>query len=204
MALAVLFEEGEPLAERVPLRFVSRIGVVDLFLTDRAGRASFASDLGGNALPHLCLQMRIDEDGALRLPEEIDEAGGDDVVVRVDRGRCGNLRKIADGDDRVAAHADVAAIPRRAGAVDDAAVCDFQVEHGGFGSGGALCKAEGRKQKAEIGCSATANPKTSAFCLHPSAFHLIPFTRSSYVCRSRIRRTSPPSTITSGGSSRAL
>src|SRR5205807_6782698 len=90
--------------------------------------------------------------GELRLPEEVDKAGGDDIIVGVDRVCRGDIRKIADGNDRVAADADVAAIPRRAGAVDDASVDDFQIEHVRFGLRGASgCeKAEGRKQKAEV------------------------------------------------------
>src|SRR5207302_6211573 len=133
-------------------------------LAYRPGRTSFTRDLGGDALAHLRFEMRILKDGVLRLPEEVDEAWGDDVVVRIDRVRSGDVREIADGDDRVAAHADVAAIPRRAGAVDDASVGDFQIEHG-FGSGcSPRQEAEGRKQKAEVD-AATVAPDTSPFCL---------------------------------------
>ena len=69
----------------------------------------FAGHLGRHALPHFGLEMRVLKHGALRLAEEVDEAGRDDVVVRVDRRGRGLMREIADGDDRVAANADVAA-----------------------------------------------------------------------------------------------
>src|SRR5258706_8608788 len=85
-------------------------------------------DFGGPALPHLRLDVRIDEDAELRLPEEVDEAGSDDVPLRVDGRRGRRLRQIADGDDRVAAHPDVAAEPRRARAVEDAPIDDLAVE----------------------------------------------------------------------------
>src|SRR6266566_3719158 len=90
---------------------------------------SFTGDLGRHSLPHLRLDMRIDEDGRLGLAEEVDEAGRDDAPLRVDRLRRLHLRKVADGHDRIAAHPDVAAEPRRTGTVDDAAVADLQIEH---------------------------------------------------------------------------
>jgi len=88
--------------------------------------------------------------------------------------RCGrNARQIADRYDRVTANADIAPIPRRSRTVDDPPVDDLQIE----GGGRALLrrtaneeKAEGRKQKAEVGYTVADRSNTSAFCLLPSAF----------------------------------
>jgi hypothetical protein len=92
--------------------------------------------------------MRIGDDGGLRPAEQVDEARRDHAPARVDGGRRGRLGKVADGDNPIAAHADVPAEPRRAGAVDDAAVGDFEVEWlGVWGSHGRAGHHQDRDRK---------------------------------------------------------
>src|SRR5207247_5727636 len=64
----------------------------------------------------------------LGLAEQIDEAGRHDEVRRVDAGAGRRAIQPANGRDAIANDADVAAEPRTAGAVDDAAVGDQDVE----------------------------------------------------------------------------
>ena len=83
-------------------------------------------------------QARVDEDGEFGLAEHVDEAGGDDFAGGVDGAlaRCGC--QVADGGDFSVADAEVAGIPGGAGAVDDVAVGDDEVE-GGWGLCGHSC-----------------------------------------------------------------
>ena len=97
-------------------------------VVQRRGRAAFAGDLRGDALIDLRGQARIDQDGELRLAEHVDEAGSDDHAAGVDGASARGIAKIANGGDLAAADADVAGVPRRAGAVDDVAVGDDDVE----------------------------------------------------------------------------
>ena len=61
----------------------------------------------------------------------VDEAGGDDAAGGVDHpGRVDVAEAAADAGDAAAGDADVAAVARQAGAVDDGAVADDEVEHG--------------------------------------------------------------------------
>ncbi len=59
----------------------------------------------------------------------VHEARGDDAAGGVD-GAVGRLVAGSDGDDAAVAHADVGALPRRSGSVDDVAAGDEQIEHG--------------------------------------------------------------------------
>ena len=77
--------------------------------------------------------MRIDQDGQLGLPQHVDEAGGHHHPVRVDGSLGGGARQIADRRNAAVTNADVAGVPGRTGAVDDAAVADDGVV--GTGSG---------------------------------------------------------------------
>src|SRR5687767_5222980 len=73
--------------------------------------------------------MGIVDDGRLRPAEEVDEAGRDDLVARVDGRFRLDRGQVADRNDGVTAHADISAKPGGAGAVEDPAVGDFQIEH---------------------------------------------------------------------------
>ena len=61
---------------------------------------------------------------------DVDEPRRDDVSTRVDGAGCGALDSRRDARDRVAAHGNVAAIPRTARAVDDPGVTNQQIVGG--------------------------------------------------------------------------
>src|SRR4249919_1174260 len=91
-------------------------------------RRALAGDLGGHALEQLARRAAVDEDVELGLAEEIDESGRDDEAGCID-GRAG--RRVLERANRrnpIADDADVAAKPRRTGAVDNAAVDEQDVE----------------------------------------------------------------------------
>jgi len=103
-------------------------------IVERGDRAAFAGDLCGDALINFRGQARIDQNSKFGLAEHVDEAGSDDLARGVDGAlaRCGS--EIADGGDFSVANAEVSCVPGRAGAVDDMAVGDDEVE----GCGGRL------------------------------------------------------------------
>jgi len=49
---------------------------------------TLAGQLGGHALPYFSFEIGIDQNRAFGVAEEVDEAGSDDLVARIDRGRC--------------------------------------------------------------------------------------------------------------------
>ncbi len=72
--------------------------------------------------------MRVDQDGQLGLPEHVDEARGHDHSVRVD-GAAWRLRqsRLPIAAILAVTNADVAGVPGRARAIDDAAIADDSV-----------------------------------------------------------------------------
>ena len=84
----------------------------------------------GDALPHVVVGGRHLEDAAARVRVDVDEPGRDDLAGGVDHARGRRLDARRDADDGVAAHRDVAEIPRAAGAVDDPAVADDEIVEG--------------------------------------------------------------------------
>ncbi len=109
---------------------VGRLRILHHAVVDRRNRRSFAGDLGRHPLQDLARRAAVDQHVELRLPEQIDEAGRDHQVRRVDRDRCRGTGKRTDGGDAIAADGDVTAEPRRAGAVDNPAIPDQDVEPG--------------------------------------------------------------------------
>ena len=75
-------------------------------------------------------QARFDEDGEFGLAEHVDEAGCDDLAGGVDGALAGRGGQVADGGDFAIADADIAGVPGGAGAVDDVAVGDDEIESG--------------------------------------------------------------------------
>ena len=63
----------------------------------------------------------------IRMGVQVDEAGRHDQSARVDLALRRRVRQAPDGDDAIAAHADIARKPRIAGAVDNVAVANQQV-----------------------------------------------------------------------------
>ena len=73
-------------------------------------------------------EVGIPERLGVEVGVHVDEPGGDDAAVGIDRAACGFVGG-ADGDDEAVAYADVGALARRSGAVDDVAALDEQIEH---------------------------------------------------------------------------
>ena len=134
---ALLFEAREVLAEGAPVGsdvvvlVAGAIGLNDGIVEWRDGIA-FAGDFGGDALEDFRGQARVDEDRQLGLAQHVDEAGSDDFAGGVDGALARGSSEIADGGDFAVADADVAGVPGRAGAVDDMAVGDDEVERSGL------------------------------------------------------------------------
>jgi hypothetical protein len=63
---------------------------------------------------------------------DIDEPGRDDVTVHVDRAHGRLVDRGRDAGDRIAPDGEVAAIPRTAGAIDDAGVLEQQIVRRGL------------------------------------------------------------------------
>jgi GNAT superfamily N-acetyltransferase len=99
-------------------------------IDDRA-RATFPEDLRGHALRDLADEPAIAvQQLALGLTLNVDEAGSDDMVARIDAdaGRCiGQQSRGRDPGDAVTLQGEVAAEPGGPGAIDDAAVGDDDV-----------------------------------------------------------------------------
>ena len=78
--------------------------------------------------------MRIHQDRQLRLTKHVDESRRHHHAVRVDGAAGGRIRSLPMAAIFPASDGDVARVPRRAGAIDDAAVADHQVVGAGSGS----------------------------------------------------------------------
>src|SRR5687768_16769473 len=103
---------------------------------DRSGRMTLSRDLRRDALAYLRLDEGIAQHRVLGPAQEVDEAGGDDVVAGIERGDGRHRIEIADGHDLIAANTDVTAKPGRAGPVENASVADLEIEfHFWFGGG---------------------------------------------------------------------
>ena len=130
---AVALEPREVFAERAEVE--RHLEAVELRLrgfreriVQRRDRRSFAGDLGGDALGDLAGGARVGQHVELRLAEHVDEARRDDEVGGIDAGLRLAAIEPADRGDAIAGDADVGAIPRRAAAIDHAAIGDQQIE----------------------------------------------------------------------------
>jgi hypothetical protein len=102
---------------------------------DRQRRRSIrALDQRRHALAHVVVGRRHVEDPAARVRVDVDEARRHHVSAGVDRPGGGALDSRRDARDRLAAQRDVAAVPRTAGAVDDARVANQEIVGGGLGA----------------------------------------------------------------------
>ena len=109
----------------------SRREPVEKRLDRQRRRAIRPFDDRRHALPHVVVRGRHLEDAAPRMGMDVDEARRDDFAAGVDRPRRRRIDPRRDARNRVAAHRQVAAIPRAAGAVDDPAVANDQIVGGG-------------------------------------------------------------------------
>src|SRR5262249_7134150 len=104
--------------------------VVGLAADGRRGRhPAITGDLGGDALRHRRGGTRFESDGEIRMRVRVDQPGRDAEVRGIDAALGRRAVETSDRDDAIALDADIGPEPRRAGAVDDAAVLDDEVEH---------------------------------------------------------------------------
>ena len=97
-------------------------------VAQRGDRFAFTGYLRGDALIDFRGQAGLDEDGVFRLSEHVDETGRNHFTVCIDGASAGQSAKIADSGNLAGANSDIAGIPGRAGAVDDVAVGDDDIE----------------------------------------------------------------------------
>ena len=93
------------------------------------GEAAVAGEHGGDAVQRRRREGAVPEDLGVEVGVDVDEARCDDLAGGVD-GALGVAVDLADGDDAAVLDADVGAAARCAGAVDDVAAPDDQIEHG--------------------------------------------------------------------------
>ncbi len=127
-----LLEVREILAQRGPADVELEVAL--LFehlllhlLVERTHRLALAEDLERDALASVRETARVDDQRVDRPGEHVDEARRDRAPGRVDLEPRAP-RDVADGDDPVAADRDVADTGLPAGAVDDRAVADDEIE----------------------------------------------------------------------------
>ena len=114
------------------------------------GAAVDADDLGRHALPHLGLVAGLGEDDQAGVGVHVDEAGADDPPGRVERAvGLDAVEGAPEQPQPLALDPDRPVVARVAGAVDDEAARDQEVEHGGP-SGAAVYHgvAGGRRRRA--------------------------------------------------------
>ena len=132
-AHALLLKPGEVLAQGAPVGndvvmvVGGTIGLND-GIVERSGGSALAGDLGRDALINFRRQPGINEDSQVRLAEHVDESRRDYHAVSVNGALARSCGEIADGGNFAIADTDVPGIPGRAGAVDDVAVDDYEIE----------------------------------------------------------------------------
>src|SRR5262249_20061022 len=92
----------------------------------RQGEAAVAHDDAGHAVPARARAEGIPRDLRVHVGVAIDEAGGDDLVARVDLLAAARVDG-ADARDAIAEYADVGAVAREPGAVHDGAAADHEI-----------------------------------------------------------------------------
>ena len=114
---------------------VKRVAVS--LLEERAQRQRRAAvgplDERRHALAHVVVGGRHLEDAAPRVRVDVDETGRHDQTADVDRPRRRLRYRRGDADDGVALDRQIGAIPRAAGAVDDASVAKDEIVAGRLG-----------------------------------------------------------------------
>ncbi len=130
---ALLFEPEKIFAKRPPVGLNVIVIVLLLVGTEnsvvqRRNRFALAGDFRGDALIDFRGQARVHEDGVLGLSEHIDETGRYDFAACIDGASTRRRAEIADGHNLAGANPYIAGIPGRAGAVDDVAVGDDNIE----------------------------------------------------------------------------
>lgn len=130
---ASLLEPGEVFPKRPPVGLNAVVIVLLLIgakngVVQRGDGFALAGDFRGYPLENLRRQAGVDKDGVLRLSEHVDETGSNNHVARIDGASAWCGVEIADEGNLPVANSDIARIPGRAGAIDDAAVGDDDIE----------------------------------------------------------------------------
>ena len=130
---ALLLEPGKVFAERPPVDLNVVMIVLLLIGTEngvvqRGDGFALAGDFRGDPLENLRRQAGVDKDGVLRLSEHVDETGSNNHAACIDGASTSSGAEISNGGNLSAANSDIAHIPRRARAIDDAAVGDDDIE----------------------------------------------------------------------------
>ena len=150
---ALPLQAGVVLRQRPPVGrdadlVVARAVRLDDGVIERSRRPAFPGDLGGDALEDLGGQAGVRQDAELRLPQHVDEPRRHHVPPRVHHPLGLRALQPPDGRDPAVPDAEVRRIPGRAGAVDDPAVADDEIEGGGLGrERGDRCQAEEEKEE---------------------------------------------------------
>ena len=114
--------EGGPVSQATAAALVCRETI------PRRRRAGLARDVQRHSLPHLALSVSVVEQRVVRVCVQIDESRGDDQAGRVDHARGVSVGKPTHRHYLISPNAHVAVKPRVAGAVDDAAAANQDVE----------------------------------------------------------------------------
>ena len=80
------------------------------------------------AMQRLPLMQRRAPEAVAGVRVDVDEAGRDDAIARVDDARRGRAAERPDGRDAIAGDADIGAQPRVARAIHDACVANQDIE----------------------------------------------------------------------------
>ncbi len=129
---ALLSQAGEVLAEGAPVGLdavviEAPLPLLDHGVIERRHGVALAGNFRGDALKNLGGQPRVHQDGDFRLPEHVDESRRHHQPADVDGPLRLGAREVADGRDVTIPDGHIGRIPRRAGAIDDAAVRDDEV-----------------------------------------------------------------------------
>ncbi len=79
---------------------------------ERRGRQALAGDFRGDTLKNLRRQVRVDENGQLRLAQHVDETRRDHLPARIDAALCRGAVQAANGSDAAITDANVRGVPR--------------------------------------------------------------------------------------------
>ena len=103
------------------------IGANDRVIQRRC-RSAFAGNFCRDALVDFRRQARIDQNGQLRLPKHIDESRRNHFASSIDGSGASRCVEIADSHNLAVPDSNISGVPGRAGAIDDVAVGDDNVE----------------------------------------------------------------------------
>ena len=110
------------------LQELREVGVEILPALAGRGRPALAENHRGHALADHALRVAVFDDGEIGVVVDVDEAGRDGEAGGVDGARRGAPGQSAHGGDLPLPDGDIADVRRVAGAIDDAAAVNQQIE----------------------------------------------------------------------------